>query len=210
MKILNLYAGLGGNRKLWQNVEVIAVELNPDIAKFYKDQFPNDRVIITDAHRYLLEHYKEFDFIWSSIECPTHSRSRFWAARPNRKVRPVYPDMKLYEEIFFLKHYYDGLWTVENVIPYYEPLIAPSIKIGRHLFWSNFAITNKKFSQADATNGNINSWSELHGIDITGYKFSARRDKILRNCVNPELGLHILNCALYKEEVTQTTMFEMV
>ena len=33
MKILNLYAGLGGNRKKWEGHEITAVELNPAIAK---------------------------------------------------------------------------------------------------------------------------------------------------------------------------------
>ena len=63
LKILNLYAGIGGNRKLWKKVEVIAVEMNPEIAKVYQDFFPKDKVIIEDAHEYLLKHYKEFDFI---------------------------------------------------------------------------------------------------------------------------------------------------
>ena len=64
MKILNLYAGIGGNRKLWGDEhEIIAVELDPEIATIYQDYFPNDKVIVTDAHKYLLENYKEFDFI---------------------------------------------------------------------------------------------------------------------------------------------------
>jgi len=71
MKVLNLYAGIGGNRKLWEDVDVTAVELNPDIAKIYQDFFPNDKVIVADAHKYLLKHYKEFDFIWSSPPCQT-------------------------------------------------------------------------------------------------------------------------------------------
>ena len=29
MKVLNLYCGIGGNRKLWEDVEVTAVELDP-------------------------------------------------------------------------------------------------------------------------------------------------------------------------------------
>lgn len=209
MKVLNLYAGLGGNRKLWTDVEVTAVELNPEIAKFYKDHFPDDIVVIADAHEYLLNHYFEFDFIWSSINCPSHSRARFWSSRPNNKVKPVFPDMKLYEEILFLKHYFDGLWSVENVNPYYEPLIQPSIKIGRHLFWSNFYISPIKVKEADIKNGNQDEWQLLHGFDISEYKFTTRRDKILRNCVNPDLGLHILNCALGKEKVTQKTIFDI-
>ena len=83
MKILNLYACLGGNRYKWDevakeaniNIEVVAVELDEEAAKLYKKRFPNDIVIISDAHQYLLDHYKEFDFIWSSPPCPTHSRT---------------------------------------------------------------------------------------------------------------------------------------
>ena len=71
LKVLNLYAGIGGNRKLWTNVDVTAIEINSEIAKIYQDFFPDDKVIIGDAHKYLLEHYKEFDFIWSSPPCPT-------------------------------------------------------------------------------------------------------------------------------------------
>src|SRR3990167_10729101 len=71
MRILNLYAGIGGNRKLWGDEhEITAVEYKSEIAAIYSDFFPNDKVIVTDAHQYLLEHYKEFDFIWSSPPCP--------------------------------------------------------------------------------------------------------------------------------------------
>jgi DNA (cytosine-5)-methyltransferase 1 len=206
LKVLNLYAGLGGNRKLWENVQVTAIENNESIAKFYSDHFPYDAMIITDAHQYLLEHYSEYDFIWSSINCPSHSRARFWAAKPNKKIKPVFPDMKLYEEILFLKHYFDGKWIVENVVPFYTPLINPTVKIGRHYFWSNFAISPVNIKEADINRGVKDEWQELHGFDITGYKFNSRRDKVLRNCVHPKLGLHILNCALNKETATQTRL----
>ena len=36
MEVLNLYAGVGGNRKLWTGCNVTAVELNPKIANVYK------------------------------------------------------------------------------------------------------------------------------------------------------------------------------
>lgn len=53
LKILNLYAGIGGNRKLWGRVHnITAVELNPKIAEVYKDFFPEDNVIVADAHEY--------------------------------------------------------------------------------------------------------------------------------------------------------------
>lgn len=203
MNLLNLYCGLGGNRKLWEDVTVTAIENNESIAKFYADHFPQDKLIITDAHQYLLDHYSEFDFIWSSINCPSHSRARFWGSRPNNKIKPVFPDMKLYEEILFLKHYFDGKWLVENVVPYYEPLIRPTKIIGRHCFWANFNIIPINIEEADINKGKISDWQTLHGFDITDYKFTSRRDKVLRNCVNPELGLHILNCAMNKEIISQ-------
>jgi hypothetical protein len=39
--VLNLYAGLGGNRKHW-NAKVTAVERQPDIAAAYTAQYPED------------------------------------------------------------------------------------------------------------------------------------------------------------------------
>ena len=116
MKILNLYAGIGGNRKLWENVEVTAIENNPEIAKVYQSFFPEDKVIVGDAHEYLLKHFKEFDFIWSSPPCQSHSCCNFFL-----KGQGIfrYPDMKLYEEIIFLKTFCKAKWVVENVVPYY-------------------------------------------------------------------------------------------
>lgn len=81
MKVLNLYAGIGGNRKLWgDNYDITAVEIDADIAKIYSDFYPNDTVIVADAHQYLLDNFQEFDFIWSSPPCPSHSRARFWGS----------------------------------------------------------------------------------------------------------------------------------
>jgi DNA (cytosine-5)-methyltransferase 1 len=66
MRVLNLYACLGGNRLLWEDCSVVAVENDPELARLYKERFPNDEVIIGDAHEYLLKNYMNFDFIWSS------------------------------------------------------------------------------------------------------------------------------------------------
>lgn len=197
MKILNLYAGLGGNRKLWTGHTVTAVELNPEIASFYAHQFPGDIVVVEDAHQFLLDHYKEFDFIWSSIECPSHSRARYWASKGGR-YKPVYPDMKLYEEIIFLQNFCEGKWVVENTKPYYTPLIKPSMIIERHCFWSNFAIPKIKVHHNRVFDGNKSVWQEETGFDLSGYDFGVRKDKLFRNCVNPQIGLHVLNCAMNK------------
>jgi DNA (cytosine-5)-methyltransferase 1 len=85
MKVLNLYAGIGGNRKLWKDVEITAIENDVQIAKIYQDFFPKDKVIVADAHEYLLKHFEEFDFIWSSPPCPSHSHIRKELAVEARK-----------------------------------------------------------------------------------------------------------------------------
>lgn len=210
MKILNLYSGIGGNRKLWGDEhEITAVEIREDIAEVYRAHFPNDKIIIADAHQYLLEHYSEFDFIWSSRPCQTHSRANFWASRNTANRKKYYPDFGLYQEITFLKHWFDGLWIVENVIPYYEPLIKPEKQLGRHLFWSNFKITDFDSTDADIHKGNRKEWSELHGFDLSRFKLNSRKDQIYRNCVHPETGLHILNCAsgIFHNQTTQAELF---
>ena len=199
MKILNLYCGIGGNRKLWGDEhEITAIENEPKIAEIYQDFFPNDKVIITDAHQYLLDHYKEFDFIWSSPPCPSHSRIRKGSAVGRGQNEAVFPDMKLYEEILFLQGYFKGDWIVENVIPWYKPLIEAN-KIGRHLFWSNKKIEDKKFEGKN----HLDKQSDLQkvkGFDISKYKIGIRKDKILRNCVEPEVGLYIL------KEITKNSL----
>ncbi len=101
-----------------------AVEIRPEIAAIYQDFFPNDRVIVGDAHQYLQEHYAEFDFIWSSPPCQSHSKLRGITCVARRQSKPVYFDAKLWQEIIFLKTYCKKDFVVENVIPYYKPLIA--------------------------------------------------------------------------------------
>ncbi len=193
------------------DIEVTAVELDPELARMYQERFPNDIVIIADAHQYLLDHYKEFDFIWTSPPCPTHSKSRFWAYG---KTKPVYPDMKLYEEIIFLQHHCPGeiKWVCENVNGYYEPLIAAKIQ-GRHLFWSNFELPN--IIKKDIT-GQMNFKSEykplieFHKIEKFDYSGEQNKLKILRNLVDYEVGKTILATAFnvqLAEKDTQTKLF---
>lgn len=194
MKILNLYCGIGGNRKFWEDCEVTAVELDEKIANVYKDLYPNDNVIIGDAHEYLLKHFKEFDFIWTSPPCQTHSSFRQNIGVRFRGVEPVYPDMKLWQEIIFLQANAQCKWVVENVKPYYQPLIKPTTELQRHLFWSNFEITEKEFITDKIRTAQIPDLQKLHGFDLSNYKLSNKR-QVLRNCVNPLLGKHIFDCA---------------
>ena len=219
MKILNLYACLGGNRYKWDevaDVDVTAVELDAELARLYQERFPNDKVIVADAHQYLLDHYQEFDFIWSSPPCPTHSRARYWGFGANGK-NPTYPDMKLYQEIIFLQHHCKGKYVVENVIPYYEPMFNP-IKRDRHLYWTNFKLPNilngrvKNFG--DSKNGStetLESWSKFHDYDFTKYKGNQLVLKIARNLVDYEAGRTIFETVLgitRKQNINQTTIFD--
>ena len=219
MKVLNLYACLGGNRYKWDEVakeagielEVTAVEYDEEIANVYKKRFPNDIVVVTDAHQYLLDHYKEFDFIWSSPPCPTHSRVRI-SQKSRDTFKPVYPDMKLYEEIIFLDNCFDGKYCVENVIPYYEPLI-PAKKRGRHLYWTNFNlpsnINERKFDGAICSaKDEHNKLQKFHDIKVKA-NLGGYRD-VLRNLVDYEAGRTIFETALgiYKQKNTnQKSLF---
>lgn len=191
MKILNAYSGIGGNRKHW-NGKVTAVEKNPRIAEIYKRLYPEDEVIVADAHDYILEKCNEYDFIWSSPPCQSHSRMIL--SGTNRA--PRYPDMKLYEEIIYLKNQYSGLYVVENVIPYYQAMLDYQ-RIGRHLFWSNIDL----FWIADKNNNGLMDMSvkELkEWLDIS-YQGNVYVDgnhcpgQVLRNCVHPEIGRDIFN-----------------
>lgn len=213
MKILNLYACLGGNRYKWnevkEDIEVTAVELDPEAARLYQERFPNDKVIVADAHQYLLDHYKDFDFIWSSPPCPTHSKARF--ARRNT-TEAKYPDLKLYEEIIFLDKWFKGKYVVENVIPYYEPLI-PAQKRSRHLYWSNVKLPNilsERKNNFMEGKDEVTKWCEFHDYNFRQYKGEQRTDKIARNLVDYEAGKTILQTALgimKKKDTKQTELF---
>lgn len=213
MKILNLYACLGGNRYKWDevtDVQVTAVEWDEELARLYQERFPNDKVIVADAHQYLLDHYKEFDFIWSSPPCPTHSRFNL-SMKTKRKMK--YPDMRLYQEIIFLDNYFTGKYVVENVIPFYEPLITAH-KRHRHLYWTNFKLPNNLSNRYNPdlsrTKNLIDALSKFHDYDFRKYNGEQRMNKIARNLVDYEDGKTILETAIgviRKTNAEQTELF---
>lgn len=192
MKILNLYAGIGGNRALWGDEhDITAVENVTEIANVYHQLWPTDTVVVADAHQYLLDHYKEFDFLWSSPPCPSHSILQI----PQNALGNVrYPDMALYQEVIFLRQFCYAPWVVENVKPYYKVLIPPTRELSRHLFWSNFYL-NKYFDdiKINIIKDGIGAMQQAYRINLTGINTIQKR-KLLRNCVIPKLGLHVFNC----------------
>lgn len=220
MKVLNLYACLGGNRYKWDEVakeanielEVTAVELDEEVAKLYKERFSNDKVIVADAHQYLLENFKEFDFIWSSPPCPSHSRINI-----SQKTRECYtykyPQMELYQEVILLQNFYEGKFVIENVIPYYEPLIQAQ-KRGRHLYWTNFILPNNINEREPVGIGQgkneVKRLCEFHDYDFYKYKGKQSVQKMARNLVDYEAGRTIFETFLgitKKANVKQIELF---
>ena len=195
--------------------DITAVEVNPEIAKVYADFFPDDNVVIIDAHEYLRKHSDEFDFIWSSPPCQSHSKM----VKATRHRIRKYPDMSLYQEIIFLQNFFKGKWVVENVRPYYEPLIKPTKELGRHLAWCNFDIGDFDMPSPPnfINNGTVAGSQKLKdwlGMQYDGniyYEGNHCPGQVLRNCVHPELGLHILQCASgLKVNMKQMPLFPTV
>lgn len=207
LKGLNLYAGLAGNAKLWDGIEVTAVEISEEIAGVYKEQRPNDRVIIGDAHEYLRKHYDEYDFVWSSPPCQDETRM----VKFTRHKLKRYPSLIMYQEIIFLQHFFKGKWVVENVVPYYEPLIKPTVRCGRHLFWSNFPIEPLEIKQPKnainlatvAGKKVMMDWLGIHYEKNIYYEGNHCPAQVLRNCVHPKLGLHVFESANIHNETRE-------
>ena len=195
LKILNLFAGLGGNRKYWDevarekgiNIEVTAVEFDPEIAKAYSKRFPNDDLIVGDAWDYAAKNYLNFDFIWASPPCQTHSRLNIANNIRNDRTKRL-PDFRLYELIVYLKYFCKKAFVVENVVPFYEPLIKPTAEIGRHYFWANFDLFflhNSNFRIVTKT-----KIGDFMDLDLNEFKIKNKRQAI-RNEVDYEIGKKI-------------------
>lgn len=194
MEVLNLYAGIGGNRKLWKDCNVTAVEYDEAIAVVYQDLYPEDTVIVGDAHQYLEGNFNKFDFIWSSPPCQSHGQYRHNVGVIGKGFKPILPDMSLYSQIVFLKTYFKGVWVVENTRPYYVPLIKPTFILNRHLFWSSHTVPDKKFPTAHIRTKN--KISDFDGYEVVANSKIKNKRQVLRNCVLPELGSYIYNQTL--------------
>jgi len=197
MKYLNLYAGLGGNRaQLPEYVQVTAVENDPAIAGVYRGLYPLDTVIVGDAHQFLIDNFDQYDFIWSSPPCQTHSKMMKATRHKTRR----YPDLALYQEILFLQHFCTTPWAIENVKPFYQPLTPPSFTIGRHMFWSSGVVHGVEAPAQPADFINLSNlegmrkmqdWLGIHYDKPIYYKGNHCPVQVLRNCVHPVIGRKI-------------------
>lgn len=202
MNVLNLYAGLGGNRKNWTNVQVTAVEHDPRIAAIYQRLHPDDQVIVGDARAYLEANFERFEdgLIWTSHPCQRDSRM---AAYTRHKSARRCPSLGHYQEIIFLKKYCKGHWVAEQPVSFYDVLIEPTVKMGRHHFWATFPITPidlpspPNFINLCNLKGKaaLMDWLGIHYPENIYYGKNHCPAQILRNCVHPVLGAHILEAA---------------
>jgi len=199
-KILIGCAGIGGESEKWDDInnDITHIELDPKIAAILRKRKPNRTVIVGDAFEYLLQNATKYNFIWFSPPCQGNSRM----IRSGKNRKPRFPDLRLYEVKIFLDYNFKGKYVIENVIPYYKPLILPTAKLGRHLFWANFEIGQfevkqpKNFIMLGTAKGS-NQLKEWLGINYEGnIYYNGNHDpcQVLRNCVHPDLGLHVFKC----------------
>ncbi len=85
------------------------------------------------------------------------------------------------------------------MISYYDPLIAPQ-NFAEHYFWANFLIRPIDMIGRGhylAREEGIEALSKLKGFDLSPYKLTKNlKEKLLRNCVEPETGKRILECVI--------------
>jgi DNA (cytosine-5)-methyltransferase 1 len=103
--------------------------------------------------------------------------------------------MKLYEEILFLDKWFNGKYVVENVIPYYTPLI-PAKKRGRHLYWTNFNLPSDLGERKGGImegKDEVTQWCKFHDYNFRQYKGKQSVQKMARNLVDYEVGKTIFD-----------------
>jgi DNA (cytosine-5)-methyltransferase 1 len=199
--LYNGCAGFGANTHLLnrKEVDVTHTEMFQDIANVNRLLHPDDEVIVADTFQHFQENHEKYNFAWFSVNCQGHSKM-VKATRHN--VNKIPPVTELYGLIIFLTHFYKGDWVVENVVPFYKPLIEPTLRVGRHLFWSNkplFGIEDVKrptgFINKATKKGadELKKWLGLEFEWYVYYKGNHCPAQTLRNCVHPKLGVQIFN-----------------
>ena len=108
---------------------------------------------------------------------------------------------------------FKGGFVIENVIPYYTPLI-PAQKRHRHLYWTNFKLPSKlsdrKAPQIGAGDNEVSKWCKFHDYNFRQYKGEQPVQKMARNLVDYEAGRTILETYLgikRSKDIKQTELF---
>ena len=197
MRVLNAYAGIGGNRHLWPDEwEITAIEIDERIAAEYARRYPSDTVLVEDAHAFVLERSGEFDAIWSSPPCPTHSKLARVNASKHR--RPLEPDPRLWIEIEHLRRL-GRPFVVENVHTYYVPPIPPDVVTDRHYYWASGVpvILTPVPSAGMGFYGapTAGEYAELYGLPPIPPRSVPDARKAMKNAVVPVEGLEIAAAA---------------
>jgi len=196
MILLDLFAGVGGTALGIQNFledrnitySYYAVEYDNEIIKAHELFRPQSIVIEADAYIIVYSDLREYAFIWASPPCQSHSQCNMFWDRRN-------PDMRLWDLINYFKEL-SKPFIVENVKPYYKPLIKPTLKIRRHYFWSNLPLEPFEFEKSPKgfTRMSIEDWRIYHNVPkeaITHIRDLKRRRQILRNMVHWSISYNL-------------------
>ena len=205
-KVLDLFAGIGGTTlgiisylesygSEPFDYEYIAIENDPEVIEAREKLFNIYEghtlyIINTDAYTFLnTTSSKEYDFIWASPPCQSHSRLNMFYNRKN-------PDMRLWSLITRLQQQQIP-FIVENVEPYYREPIQHTLELGRHRFWSNKPLLPFEVPERQKDWGwmGIPDWEEYHGIEsrVTSHiKDRMKRRQVLRNMTHYSISYSII------------------
>lgn len=196
IRVLNAYAGIGGNRHLWPaHWAVTAVEWDPKVAAEYSRRYPADTVIVGDAHAAVMETAGDYDAVWSSPPCPTHSRLAL--VNVSRHGIPLAPDPRLWLEVEHLSSSKIA-YVVENVHTYYVPPVAPDLVSARHYYWASdvpLMLTPLASSGQLRPDTTMAQFARLFGLPPLRHGAVSDARKAMRNAVDPIEGLEVASAA---------------
>ena len=207
LKFLDLYAGPGGAARGIQTLcekkgiayDYTAVEIDPEIAVAHKKNNPNSKVIVADAITFIHK-IKNYDFIIACPPCTSHSKLN------NMQKNKPEIDTSLWFLIYHFK-YNNINFLIENVNPYYEPFIEPTIKISRHCFWSSFTIKEFVYQKyyKNFRYLSIEDLEEYHGLVAPNMSREKQR-KVLRSALQPSIVSGILEQFFTQNTCDTTTL----